>query len=94
MSDCRLRTCAYQGVRNVRFSENLAGFVFLKYPFLRIAVLSYYRRFKLFCVISIQLVAEYSTELYNLNVAKLENFTLKYGIKNSINIRVRMFFWQ
>ena len=27
------RTCAYQGVRNVRFSENLAGFVFLKHPF-------------------------------------------------------------
>ena len=27
------RTCAYQGVRNVRFSGNLACFVFLKYPF-------------------------------------------------------------
>ena len=26
--------CAYQGVRNVRFSENLACFVFLKHPFL------------------------------------------------------------
>ena len=25
--------CAYQGVRNVRFSENLACFVFLKHPF-------------------------------------------------------------
>ena len=25
--------CAYQGVRNVRFSENLAYFVFLKHPF-------------------------------------------------------------
>ena len=25
----RTRTCAYQGVRNVRFSENLACFVFL-----------------------------------------------------------------
>ena len=30
----RTRTCAYQGVRNVRFSENLAYFVFLKHPFL------------------------------------------------------------
>ena len=30
----RTRTCAYQGVRNVRFSENLACFVFLKHPFL------------------------------------------------------------
>ena len=29
----RTRTCAYQGVRNVRFSENLACFVFLKHPF-------------------------------------------------------------
>ena len=29
----RTRTCAYQGVRNVRFSENLANFVFLKHPF-------------------------------------------------------------
>ena len=27
------RTCAYQGVRNVRFLENLACFVFLKHPF-------------------------------------------------------------
>ena len=26
-------TCVYQGVRNVRFSENLACFVFLKHPF-------------------------------------------------------------
>ena len=29
----RTRTCVYQGVRNVRFSENLACFVFLKHPF-------------------------------------------------------------
>ena len=27
------RTCAYQGVRNVRFLENLACFVFLKQRF-------------------------------------------------------------
>ena len=27
------RTCVYQGVRNVRFSENLVYFVFLKHPF-------------------------------------------------------------
>ena len=27
------RTCAYQGVRNVCFWENLASFVFLKHPF-------------------------------------------------------------
>ena len=29
----RTRTCAYQGVRNVRFSGNWACFVFLKYSF-------------------------------------------------------------
>ena len=29
----RSRTCAYQGVRNVRFSENLTCFVFLLHPF-------------------------------------------------------------
>ena len=29
----RTRSCAYQGVRNVHFSENLAHFVFLKHPF-------------------------------------------------------------
>ena len=29
----RIRTGAYQGVKNVRFTENLAGFVFLKHPF-------------------------------------------------------------
>ena len=28
-----IRTCAYQGVRNVRFLENLACFVFLTHPF-------------------------------------------------------------
>ena len=28
-----VRMCAYQGVRNVRFSENLGCFVFLKHPF-------------------------------------------------------------
>ena len=29
----RTRTCAYQGVRNVHFSENLMCFIFLKHPF-------------------------------------------------------------
>ena len=29
----KIRTCAYQGVRNVRFSVNLACFVLLKHPF-------------------------------------------------------------
>ena len=29
----RTRTYAYQGIRNVRFSENLTCFVFLKHPF-------------------------------------------------------------
>ena len=29
----RARTCTYQGVRNIRFSGNLACFVFLKHPF-------------------------------------------------------------
>ena len=29
----RVCTCAYQGVKNVRFSENLTYFVFLKHPF-------------------------------------------------------------
>ena len=29
----RTRTCAYQGVRNVCFSENLTCFVFLEHPF-------------------------------------------------------------
>ena len=30
----RTRTCAYQGVRNICFSENLVCFVFLKHPLL------------------------------------------------------------
>ena len=38
-------TSAYQGVRNVRFSENLACFVFLVTLVLRFALLPYYRRF-------------------------------------------------
>ena len=29
----RTRTCVYQGVRNVRLSENLVCFVFLQHPF-------------------------------------------------------------
>ena len=29
----RTHTCAYQGIRDVRFSENLSCFVFLKHPF-------------------------------------------------------------
>ena len=41
-----IRTCtsAYKGVRNVRFSENLASFVFLETLILRFAHLPYYRR--------------------------------------------------
>ena len=31
--DYEILKIAYQGVRNVRFSENLACFVFLKHPF-------------------------------------------------------------
>ena len=37
-----IRPCAYQGVRNIRFSEKLACFVF--FPVLRFALLPYYRR--------------------------------------------------
>ena len=40
-----LITCAYQGVRNVRFSKNLTCFVFLKHPFLE----------SLFCLITYKL---------------------------------------
>ena len=40
-------TCAYQWVRNVRFSENLACSGFLETPVLRFALLSYYRRIML-----------------------------------------------
>ena len=36
-------TCAYQGVRNVRFSENLTSF-FPETLVLRFALLPYYRR--------------------------------------------------
>ena len=39
-----IRTCASQGIGNVRFSENLACFVFLK-RVLRFAILPYYRRY-------------------------------------------------
>ena len=39
----RTSTCACQVVKNVRFSENLTGFIFLKHV-LRFALLPYYRR--------------------------------------------------
>ena len=40
----RTRTCAYQGVRNACFSENLSCFVFFETPVLRFAFLPYYRQ--------------------------------------------------
>ena len=40
----RTRTCAYQGVRNNRFSENFGVLCFLETPILRFALLPYYRR--------------------------------------------------
>ena len=46
------RTCAYQGVRNVRFSENLARFVFLKHPFWDMS----------FCLITDEVIAVNITE--------------------------------
>ena len=32
MANLKTGTCSYQWVSNIRFSENLAGFVFLKHP--------------------------------------------------------------
>ena len=54
------RTCAYQGVRNVCFSENLTCFVFLKHPF-------WYSRF---CLITdelwLKILAGMSSRTYNI----------------------------
>ena len=44
----RTRMCAYQGVRKVRFLENLTRFVF-KTPVLRFALLPYYRWYAIIC---------------------------------------------
>ena len=40
----RTRASAYQGVRNIRFSENLACFCFFETPVLRFTLLPYYRQ--------------------------------------------------
>ena len=40
----RTRTCEYQGVRNVRFSEKFGVLCFLETPFLRFPLLPYYLR--------------------------------------------------
>ena len=40
----RTRTCAYQGIRNVCFSEIFSVLCFLETPVLRFALLPYYRR--------------------------------------------------
>ena len=40
-----LNPCAYQGVRNVRFLDNLACSVFVETSVLRFTLLPYYRRF-------------------------------------------------
>ena len=54
----RTRTCAYQGVRNVRFSENLACVVFLKYPF----------RDSPFCLITDELLNQCKRILHNFKI--------------------------
>ena len=41
----RTLACTYQGIRNVRFSENFMCFVFFVTPVLRFALLSFYLRF-------------------------------------------------
>ena len=44
----RTRTCAYQGVRNVRFFRNFGALCFLEAPVLRLVLLPYHRRY---CII-------------------------------------------
>ena len=43
----RTRTCAYQGIRNVRFFGKFDVLFFIETPVLRFALLSYYRRSEL-----------------------------------------------
>ena len=42
----QVRACAYQGVRNLRFSKTLACLIFFETPVLRFALLPWYRRVK------------------------------------------------
>ena len=70
-----IRTCVCQGVRNVRFSGNLAYFVFLKHPF-------WYSHF---CLITDELCKTYlfgNDGLYNLKVIyKVKTFFYSSSIK-------------
>ena len=58
----RTRTCAYQEVRNVCFSENLAGFVFLKHRLeIRVCVTggkkcSFFRKLVVLCFLEISVL--------------------------------------
>ena len=64
-------TCAYQGVRNLRFLENLACFVFLKHPFWDLS----------FCLITHELWQYKIMKhlLDNSNQPLPSNFHLKYS---------------
>ena len=64
----RPRTCPYQGVKNVRFSENLACFLFLKHRFWD----------SLFCLITEELwnVGKWDKEFVELVEDSLQKFLL------------------
>ena len=83
----RTRTWAYQGVRDVRFSENLTCFVFLKYPFLDLA----------FCLITNEignyLVITYVLSLFLWLILNEWTSSMYFKGKNFRGILISRVFW-
>ena len=83
----RLRTCAYQGAINVRFSENLCVLCFLETPVLRFALLLYYRRnvkenMKRLCNVSLGIVST-----YHFDISEFKRINeLLFPLKSSENL--------
>ena len=83
----RLRTCVYQGVINVRFSENLCVLCFLETPVLRFALLLYYRRnvkenMKRLCNVSLGIVST-----YHFDISEFKRINeLLFPLKSSENL--------
>ena len=95
----RTRMCAYQGVRNVHFSENFACFFFLKHSFWDSHFCHFleeiqYQKLKLLLLFSLTILKDiirtvYSSHFYHVNERKLHDPIYCNNIASSY--RVSMF---
>ena len=74
-----VRTCAYQGVKNVRFSENLRCLVFLEHPFWDSP----------FCLITDGISME---KIYNITWC-IDDILINWYIDQLINWSIQIYWW-